>query len=71
MGWTVGYKDDVPNVDKVEYIFLKTGASKAHAGLQKLRADPENRKHGYCIHVPCFLSSDRVYLVPQQTIDLL
>jgi hypothetical protein len=51
----------MPNVDKVEYIFLKTGASKAHTGLQKLRADPENRKHGYCIHVPCFLSSDRVY----------
>jgi hypothetical protein len=59
----VRYKDNVPNVDKVEYIFLKTGASKAHAGLQKLRADPENRKHTVGIvdiYAPSFLSRDRV-----------
>ncbi len=66
----MGYKDDVPNVDKVEYIFLKTGASKAHAGLQKLRADPENIKHGYWLYLRTVLFIKEESLT-QQTIDLL
>ena len=39
---TVGedYKEDLPNINKVEYILLETGASKAHTSLQKLRSDP-------------------------------